>query len=132
MLVQRALAQWRELLDQFCSPIPGERARDPDVMERALVIEQPQEQGADVRARPVLVPSEASDDTIRRALMLDLEHRALAGLIRRVELLGDDTIETGALEVIEPFGRERAVAGGRRQVDRCRGIGQNGFEAGAA
>ena len=66
--------------------------------------------------------------TIGRSLMLDFEHRTLAGLVRRIELLGDDPIEAGALEAVEPLSRERAVARRRGQVNRWSGIRQHGFQ----
>ena len=69
---------------------------------------------------PVLVPAEAGDDAVGRALVLDLEHRPLARLVRRVEPLGDDAVETGALEPVEPVRGGRPVARRRRQVDRRR------------
>ena len=59
------------------------------MVERALVVVQAEQQRADVRARAVLVPAEAGDDAVGGALVLDLEHRALARLVRRVEPLGD-------------------------------------------
>ena len=98
------------------------------MVERALVVVQPEQQRADVRARPVLVPAEAGDDAVRRALVLDLEHRALARLVRRVEALGDDAVEPGALEPIEPVGGGRPVAGRRRQVDRRLRLAEHGLE----
>ena len=52
------------------------------MVEGAVVVEQPEQQRPDVRARPVLVPAEAGDDAVGRALVLDLEHRPLAGLVR--------------------------------------------------
>ena len=47
---------------------------------------------------PVLVPAEAGDDAVGGARVLDLDHRALAGLIRPVDRLGDHAVEPGALE----------------------------------
>ena len=51
------------------------------MVERALVVEQAQQQRPDVRARAVLVPAEPGDDAVGGALVLDLEHRPLAGLV---------------------------------------------------
>ena len=83
------------------------------MVERALVVVQAEQQRADVRARAVLVPAEAGDDAVGGALVLDLEHRPLARLVRRVEPLGDHAVEAGALEPLEPVGGGRAVAGRR-------------------
>ena len=55
-----------------------ERGRDADVMQRALVVVQPEQQRPDERARTGLVPAEAGDDAVGGARVLDLEHRALA------------------------------------------------------
>ena len=85
-----------------------------------------------MRAGPVLVPAEASHDTVGRSLVLDLEHRALAGLIGSIEPLGDHPVEAGALEAIEPVPGGRAVAGRGCQVDRGFGAGQRDLEAGPA
>ena len=51
---------------------------------------------------PVLVPAEAGDGAVGGALVLDLDHRPLAGLVRAIEPLGDDAVEAGALEPVEP------------------------------
>jgi hypothetical protein len=116
--VHRVLAEWRQLIGQFGPPIPRERRCDADVIEVTGVVVQPEQQRPDVGARPVLVPAEAGDDAVGRALVLDLEHRPLAGLVGRVESFRDDAVEPGALEPVEPVGGRRAVAGRRRQVDR--------------
>ena len=87
-------------------------------MELAVVVEQAEQQRADVRAGPVLVPAEAGDDAVRGALVLDLEHRPLAWLVGRVEPLRDDPVETGALEPVEPVGGEVPLPRRGREVDR--------------
>ena len=79
------------------------------MIELAAVIEQAQQERADVGPGSVLVPAEPRHDAIGRALVLDLEHRPLARLVRAIEALGDDTVETGALEEIEPFGGGRPI-----------------------
>ena len=87
------------------------------MVQHALAVEQAQQQRAhDALAQ--LVPAEPGDDAVRGPLVLDLEHRTLARLIRRIEALGDDAVEAGALEPVEPVGRDRPVEGGWRQVDR--------------
>ena len=101
------------------------------MMERARVVEQAEQQRPDVGARPVLVPAEPGDDAIGRPLVLDLEHRPLARLVRGIEPLGDDAIETGALEPLEPVGGGRPIAGRRRQVDGRLGAPEDGLEAGS-
>jgi hypothetical protein len=126
------LAERRELIDQLGAPVPRERRGDPDVVERALIVEQPEQQRADVRARPVLVPPEPGHHAVRGALVLDLEHRPLARLVCRIESLGDDTVQAGALEPFEPVGSGGAVLRGRGQVDRRLRLAEDGFQAPAA
>src|SRR4029453_19012157 len=57
--VHRVLAERLELRCQGCAAVPGERRRDPHVVELARVVEEAQEQRADVRTWSVLVPAEA-------------------------------------------------------------------------
>ena len=71
------------------------------------------------------MPPETSDDTVGRSFVLDLQHLPLARGVRVGEPLGDDSIEAGALEPIEPVCRRRAVASCRREVDLPRRAGQH-------
>ena len=79
------------------------------------VVVQAQQQRADVRRPARLVPAEAGDHAISSAGVLDLEHGALARLVRRVEGLGDDAVEAGTFEALEPIARHAwsCVAGVR-------------------
>ena len=81
-----------------------------------------------MRPGPVLVPAEAGDDAVRGALVLDLEHRPLARLVARVELLGHDAVEAGALEPVEPVGGQPAIGRRRREVDRRSGLAEHRLE----
>ena len=74
----------------------------------------------------------AGDHAVRRADVLDLRHHALVGLVGEVGALGDQAVQAGALEALEPAARERLVLRDRRDVDRRRGAGQRPFERGAA
>ena len=89
------------------------------MMQHALVVEQPEQQRAD-DIRRLLVPAESGDHAIGGARVLDLEHRALAGLIRRVFRFRDHAVEARAFEALQPFGGDRAIARHRREVDRRR------------
>ena len=60
------------------------------------------------------------DDAIGGARVLDLEHRALAGLIRAVFRLRDHAVEARALESLQPFGGDVAIARHRCEIDRRR------------
>src|SRR6185295_19425192 len=118
--VRRVLAEGRQLLGERRPAVPRERGRDPDVVELAVVVVQPQQERADVRAGPVLVPPEAGHDAVGRPLVLDLQHRALARLVRRLEALGDDAVEAGALDTVEPICRGVPIARRRGEVNRWR------------
>src|SRR5205085_5628093 len=111
--VERSLAQRRELLHELLAHDVAERRGDADVMERAVVIVEAEQERADHRARAVLVPAKARDDAVGRARVLDLDHRALARLVRRVEPLGHDAVEPRAFEALEPVLGERAILRGR-------------------
>src|SRR5262245_46510655 len=58
MILERALAVRRELLDQLFAPLLGERSGHADVLELALFIIEAEEQRADALAGAVLVPAE--------------------------------------------------------------------------
>src|SRR5882672_1792130 len=73
-----AVAQRGELLGELGAPGPGERGCHADVMQDAGVVVQAEQQRADQGALAALVPAEAADHAVRRALVLDLEHHALA------------------------------------------------------
>src|SRR5437867_10955054 len=103
-------AERRELVDEGRTARPVERRGDPDVMEAALVVVEAEQERADVRARAVLVPPEAGHDAVRRALVLELEHRPLARLVLRVEPFRDHAVESGSLEAVEPVDGRGAVA----------------------
>ena len=86
-------------------------------MQASLVVEQSEQQRAD-DVGSLLVPAETRDHAIGGAGMLDLEHRALAGLIRGVFRFRDHAVKARALEALQPFGGDLAVARHRREVDR--------------
>ena len=79
-------------------------------MQRALIVVQPEKQRPDGVGRR-FVPPEPGDDAVGGPGVLDLEHRALAGLIRGICRLGDDAVETGAFEALEPLGRDTSDRG---------------------
>ena len=73
-----------------------------------LVVVEAEQQRADQLVLAVLVPAKAGDDAVGRARVLDLDHRALAGLIRPRRRLGDHAVEAGALEARQPLAPRRA------------------------
>ena len=60
--------------------------------------------------------------------MLDLEHRALAGLINAIRRLRDHAVESRAFEAVEPFRRDAPIFGHRSQVDGRLDAGQQLLE----
>ena len=111
--------QGLELLDQLGAAGRGERRRDADVLQPAVGV-QAEQQRAEQRplGRRGLVLPVAGDDDVRGALVLDLQHRAAVGGVRRPERLGDDAVEPGALERAEPLLGLGRVARRPGQVDR--------------
>src|SRR5438094_4905429 len=108
-----ASARSRQLDDELLAHRGRERRGNPDMVERVVVVVQAEQERADHRAGALLVPAEAGDHAISRALVLHLDHRALPGAIGRVETLCHDTIEPGALEAAEPVRRKRSIARSR-------------------
>src|SRR5207302_9716775 len=92
---ERALTERRELGDELLAHRVEERRGDPDVMESARVVVQAEQQASHHRAGAVLVPAEAGDHSVGRTRVFDLDHRALAGAIRRVQALRHDAVEPG-------------------------------------
>src|SRR5437870_13805403 len=122
MVAQRVLAQRLQLLDEGRTLLPGERARDADVVQVAAIVVQPQEQAPDMRLRAILVPPETGDDAVSGTSVLDLEHRPLARLVFGVERLGHDAVETRALETVEPVSSQLPISRCRREVDGRRRV----------
>ncbi len=61
----------------------------------------------------------AQHDHVRRAVVLDLQHRALVGRVGAGERLGDDAVEPRALELDQPAPRHIDVGGGAGELDGC-------------
>ena len=70
------------------------------MVEHAGIVEQAEEEGAD--DAPGLVPPEAPDDAVRRALVLHLHHGPLVRLVGELAVLDDHAVQPGALEPGEP------------------------------
>ena len=60
--------------------------------------------------------------------MLDLGHHPLVRLVGQVRRLGDEPVEPGSLELLEPPLGHGLVVGHRRQVDRRRRVGERRLE----
>ena len=86
------------------------------MVQLAGVVVKAEQERADHRPGPVLVPAEACDHAVRGALVLHLQHRPLVRLIGLLGALGHDSVQAGAFEAREPVLRERPIARRRRQV----------------
>ena len=86
------------------------------VVQDAPGIVQPQQQ----RAHPVPTAMHAitGDHTVGGVAVLDLELGAPAGFVGTCCGLGDDAVQSGSLEPLEPAGRHGAVGGGGSEVHR--------------
>src|SRR5215472_15017235 len=128
MVFERVRAQRRQLDDELLAHRGPERRGDPDMVERVIVVIEAEQERADHRAGALLVPAEAGDHAVSRALVLHLDHRPFPGAIGRVETLCHDTIEPGALEATEPVRRKRRVARSWSEVHRRRRAGEHVLE----
>src|SRR5699024_1552326 len=106
--VERALTERREFVDEFGSELPVEAGRHPDVMQRALLVVQAEEQAA--HPDPVLVDAVSGHDAVGGPEVFDLEPAPLALAVRVFGALGDDPVETGALELVEPLLGDGVIA----------------------
>ena len=79
------------------------------------VVVEAEQQRADAVA--VLVPAEPGDDAVDGALVLDLDHRALARAVHLVGLLRHHPVEARAFPAVEPHLRDVGVGRHRRDVD---------------
>ena len=80
-------------------------------MQHAVVVVEPEQQRADERVLAALVPAEAGDHAVGGALVLDLQHHALARRVGERLGLRHHAVEAGAFEPLEPVGgdaRDRA------------------------
>jgi hypothetical protein len=100
----------------------------PTCWSAPTIVVEAEQQRPDQFIRACLVPSEPRDDAVSRSRVLDLEHGALAGLVREILGLGDYAVEPRAFESREPLGREAHIASGRREIDRRPHAGKRPLE----
>ena len=117
VLVERR-DQRLQLVEQLLAPGHREGPDDPHRQQLAVGVVDAEQQAAD-QVVTALVGAVAGDDAVGGALVLDLGHRALVGLVGAVELLGDEAVEPGPLELGEPLRRDGAVGRRRGEVDRA-------------
>src|SRR5204862_4958898 len=84
-----------------------------DEVEPALGIVEPEQQRRDP-AVCLVAPAEADDHAVGRPVRLHLDDAfARAGEVRQTAPLGDDTVEAGRLEALQPVAGLRQIAGDR-------------------
>jgi hypothetical protein len=98
------------------------------VLKHVLLVVEPEQQRPDKLISPRLVPPEAGHDTIGRACVLHLDHRALPGLVNAILRLHHYAIETSPFESRQPVRGDCTIPGHRRQIDWWSGIDEKPFE----
>src|SRR5205085_897455 len=89
MIRERILPIRREILCKFAASDLCKACTNPNVVQRAIVVEQTQKQRAHRLALACLVPAKTANDAIAIPLMLNLEHHALVRLENTCERFGD-------------------------------------------
>src|SRR5206468_3354995 len=113
-------AQLRQLLLDLL-PQPGREPRAvADEVELPVLVVHPEQQRRDPALR-LLAVVEADDHAVGRLVLLDLGHR-LTGprSIGRVEPLGNDSVQPGGFNPVEPALRLLSVARVRRELEALR------------
>jgi len=108
--------QGSQLVDELPASHIRERRDAADIAQRAVVVVEADEERSD--ADTALVDAVAERDDVGGARVLDLQHGALVRLVGVVETLGDDTVETRALELREPASGGRGIVARAGQVHR--------------
>src|SRR2546428_142830 len=108
----------REISDEIAANAILKAAADAHMLQNAGIVVEAEQQRANSRALPVLVPSKTANDTIAIALVLHFEHNALVGFIRFRNRLRYDAVKTRALKASKPIRSNGEVSRCRRQMDR--------------
>ena len=95
----------------------GEACANADMLQRAGIVEKPEQQRANESAITFLVPPKPGNNAIAVALMFDLEHHPLVRLVRSRYRLGNNAVETCALKSAKPIRGDAAIASRRCHVD---------------
>src|SRR5438105_8411727 len=117
MVLRRSFAQRRQLLDQLAPPLRREGRRHADVLEPDALVVETEQKRSHHRPGPILVPAKTRHDAVCGAGMLDLDHRALVGLVGLVETLGHHAVEARSFEARKPVLRDCAIARRGREED---------------
>src|SRR5439155_19456513 len=99
------VAVWSEECYELALLLFREARADADMLPCSGVVEKAKQERADHCTLAFLVAAKAGNDAIALALVLDLEHQPLIGLVGSGNRLGDHAVEAGALEATKPVGR---------------------------
>src|SRR5690606_6902758 len=130
MVVHRVRAQWRKLPDEAFPHRHRERRGNADMLEPSVVIVPTEPARADC-VLAALVQTKSGDNALRRAHVLDLDHRALTRLVHTRLRLGDHTVQASSFEAREPFERNLSVARNRCEIHRTLDGTEQLFQCGA-
>src|SRR6185369_7210589 len=131
VIIHRILLQRSELVSELLAHCHRERRGDTDVLQRAAVVIQTEQQ----RTHNILaglVPAKAGDDALCGARVLDLDHRALVRLIRTRCRFCDHAVQASAFESRQPVVRDRAISRDGCQVNWRLHLGEQLLEGSTA
>ena len=111
MPFERVVCQRFEFIQELGSPLRRERRSHADGVHVAVGVEQPEQERT--HALAVLVDPIPANRTVGGALVLHLHQSSPARLVRPGERFGDDAVEAGAFESVEPVVSDGAVRGRR-------------------
>ena len=117
MIDQRIPSIGRQELHQLPPLLLREARADAHMLQRARIVEEPQQQRSHRRLLAFLVPSKAGHHAVAIALVLHLEHHALVRLVGPCNRLGHHSVEAGAFEAAEPVGRDARIVSCRCQME---------------
>src|SRR5437762_1495186 len=95
---ERVLAIGSEESRELFTLLTGEARAHSDVLQRARIVEQTEQQGAHRSALAFLMPPKAAHDAVAIAFVLHFEHQAFVGLVETGNRFGHHSVETRTLE----------------------------------
>ena len=78
------------------------------MVQQPLRIIETEQQRADLAGSALI--AKAAHHAIGRPPPLDLQHRALAAQIWRIQFLGDDSVPPVVIEILQPAGRDGEIS----------------------
>ena len=106
----------RQESGEFAALLDGETGANADMLESSSIVVKAEQEGADGGV-VLLIPAKAGHHAVAIALVFDLQHGALVGLIGASDRLGHNAVETCALEAAKPIGSKVRIGRRRREMD---------------